>query len=230
MVPSHLRPDRGNVLRGAALIVGFLVLVGCRGRGTPVAQGGTPEERAAFAVKDRYTSPDAVASAAWTWVAPDSTVYVIVDLESAIEGVVQAVADLWSVTGDAAPVRVARSQLMPSVASMRAFAFEDVTGDGVPDFLGAVADSSEEEYPVFLPGARASLIDELELAGTGYHFDTGEPNAPALYRGPAALPCAIQVWATDPAPDSQPAGWRYLALLRGGQLARPTVAPPDCGP
>jgi hypothetical protein len=228
MVSSHLRPDRGDALRGA-LIIGLLVLVGCRSRETPVVHGGTPEERAAYAVRDRYTSPDVMPSAAWTWVGPDSTVFVMVDVESAIEGVVQAVADLWSVRDDEAPVRVARSQLMPSVASMQAFEFEDVTGDGAPDFLGAVADSSGEEYPVFLPGARANLIDELELAGTGYHFDTGEANRPALYRGPGGRTCAVQLWATDPAPDSQPEGWRYLALLRGGQLGRPAAVPPDCG-
>jgi hypothetical protein len=230
MVSSHVRPGRWDVLPHGALIIGLLVFAGCRGHDAPAVHGGTPEERAAYAVRDGYTSPDVMPSAAWTWVAPDSTVYVIVDVESAIEGVVQAVADLWSVTDDAAPVRVARSQLMPSVASMRAFAFEDVTGDGVPDFLGAVADSSEEEYPVFLPGARANLVDELELTGTGYHFDTGEANPPALYRGPDGRPCAVQLWATDPVPDSQPEGWRYLALLRGGQLARPAASPPDCGP
>ena len=52
----------------------------------------------------------------------------MVDVESAIEGVVQAVADLWSVSGGT-PLRVARSEVMPSVASMRALVFEDVTGD-----------------------------------------------------------------------------------------------------
>ncbi len=179
-------------------------------------------------MRERYTTPDVVASAAWTWTAPDSSVWVVVDVESAIEGVVQAVADLWTVSGGA-PRRVARSQLMPSVASMRAIVFEDLTGDGVPDLLVAIADSSEDEYPVFLPGAPANLVDEIESAGAGYHFDLAEPNTPAVLRGPDGRGCALRLWASDPAPDSLPAGWRYLAFQRGGELARPFPVPPDCG-
>jgi hypothetical protein len=155
-------------------------------------------------------------------------VFVMVDVESAVEGVVQAVADLWSVT-DGSPRRVARSQLMPSVASVRALLFEDVTGDGIPDFLGTVGDSADVQYPIFLPGAQANLIDELETAGAGYHFDTEDPNAPSVLPGREGSGCALRLWALDPAPDSLPAGWRYLALLRGGALDRPSPTPPDCG-
>jgi hypothetical protein len=167
-------------------------------------------------------------SAAWTWTSPAGTVFVIVDVESAIEGVVQAVADLWSVT-DGTPRRIARSQVMPSVASMRALVFEDVTGDGIPDLLGAIADSAEAEYPIFLPGARANLIDELEIAGAGYHFDIGEPNTPAVLPGRGGVGCALRLWATEPVPDSLPAGWRFLALRRGGTLDTPAPVAPACG-
>lgn len=167
-------------------------------------------------------------SAAWTWDAPDGTIYVMVDVESAVEGVVQAVADLWAVT-DGTPRRVARSELMPSVASMRALAFEDLTGDGIPDFLGVIADSAEAEYPVFLPGAQASLVEEIQTAGAGYRFDTADSNAPAVVPGRGGLACALRLWALEPAPDSLPAGWRYLPLLRGGALERPSPLAPDCG-
>lgn len=211
-----------------ALIAGVLALAGCRGRPAPRADVSTPEERAAYLVRDAYTARDVTAAAAWTWTAPSGTVFVMVDVESAVEGVVQAVADLWAVT-DSAPSRLARSQVMPSVAALRAFVFEDLTGDGIPDFFGAVADSAEVEFPVFLPGARANLIEELETAGAGYHFDTGEPNPPAVMRTPGGRACALQLWATEPAPDSLPAGWRYVALLRGSQLDKPSPVPPVCG-
>ena len=179
-------------------------------------------------MRDQYRSSDAVPNAAWTWTSPAGPVFVLVDVESGIEGVVQGVADLWTVV-DGTPRRVARSQLMPSVASIGGLAFEDLTGDGVPDFLGLVADSAQAEYPVFLPGAQANLIDELETAGAGYHFATGEQNAPTVLRGPGGHACALQLWAEQPAPDSLPAGWRYLALLRGGALDKPSPVPPDCG-
>lgn len=179
-------------------------------------------------MRARYTTSDVDPAAAWTWTAPGGTVWVIVDVESAVEGVVQAVADLWAVAGGT-PRRVARSQVMPSVASIRALVFEDLTGDSVPDFLGTIADSAEAEYPVFLPGAQANLIEELEAAGAGYHFDTADPNGPAVLPGRAGRACALRLWALEPAPDSFPAGWRYLPLLRGGGLGRPSPLPPDCG-
>ena len=179
-------------------------------------------------MRDQYTGRDAVANAAWTWTSPAGPVFVMVDLESAVEGVVQATADLWMVA-DGKPQRVARSELMPSVASMGVFVFEDLTGDGLPDFLGVVADSAEVEYPVFFPGARANLTEEIETAGSGYHFSTDEENPPTVLRGPGGLACALRLWADEPAPDSLPAGWRYLALMRAGELAKPSAVPPDCG-
>jgi hypothetical protein len=230
MVPSHLRrPRRTGLVRSAPLLIaGLVALAGCRGRAGSGGDTATDAERAAYAVRDQYTSRDAVPDAAWTWTSPSGTVFVMVDVESGVEGVVQGVADLWTVV-DGTPRRVARSQLMPSVASMTALLFEDLTGDGVPDFLGLVADSAQIEYPVFLPGAQANLIDELELAGAGYHFDTSEQNAPTVLRGPGGRACALQLWAEAPAPDSLPAGRRYLGLLRGGRLDKPSPVPPDCG-
>ena len=179
-------------------------------------------------MRDQYTGRDAVASAAWTWTSSAGPVFVMVDVESAIEGVVQATADLW-VVADGAARRVGRSEVLPSVASMSVFAFEDLTGDGLPDFLGAVADSEEVQYPVFFPGARANLTEEIETAGSGYRFSTDEQHAPTILRGPGSQACALQLWADEPAPDSLPAGWRYLALMRAGALARPTAVPPACG-
>lgn|GEM_PF-6973456 len=179
-------------------------------------------------MKDQYTTRDVIANAAWTWTSPAGPVFVMVDVESAIEGVVQATADLWMVA-DGTAQRVGRSEVLPSVAGMRVFAFEDLTGDGLPDFLGAVADSAEVEYPVFFPGARANLTEEIETAGSGYRFGTDEEDPPSVLRGPGGHACAIQLWAEEPTPDSLAAGWRYLALLRGGALAKPTVVSPDCG-
>jgi hypothetical protein len=209
-------------------MAGLVALAGCRGRAGSGGDTATDVERAAYAVRDQYTSRDAVANAAWTWTSPAGAVFVMVDVESGIDGVVQAVADLWTVV-DGTPRRIARSQVMPSVASMGAIFFEDITGDGVPDFLGLVADSAETAYPIFLPGAQANLIDELEIAGVGYHFDVSEQNAPTVLSGPGGRACALQLWAEAPTPDSLPAGWRYLALLRGGQLDKPSPVPPDCG-
>lgn len=179
-------------------------------------------------MRDQYAARDAVANAAWTWTSPAGPVFVMVDVESAIEGVVQATADLWMVA-DGKPQRVGRSEALPSVASMEVFVFEDLTGDGLPDFLGLVADSAQVGYPVFFPGARANLTEEIETAGSGYHFSADEQNAPTVLRGPSGRACALQLWAGEPAPDALPAGWRYLSLLRAGELAKPTPLPPDCG-
>jgi hypothetical protein len=233
MVPTRLRHTPCPACRGRARATGILIaaglglLAGCKSKDA----GGTPataEERAAFAVRDQYTARDAVANAAWTWTSPAGPVFVMVDVESAVEGVVQATADLWMVA-DGKAQRVGRSELLPSVASMGVFAFEDLTGDGLPDFLGAIADSAQVEYPVFFPGARANLTEEIETAGSGYHFSTDEANPPAVLRGPGGQACALQLWADEPTPDSLPAGWRYLALQRAGELAKPTAAPPVCG-
>jgi hypothetical protein len=233
MVSSRLRRPRRAGFPGRAGVTGSQIfaalglLAGCHAKDA----GGTPasaEERAAFAVRDRYTAQDVVANAAWTWTSPAGPVFVMVDVESGVEGVVQATADLWMVADNTAQ-RVGRSELLPSVASMRVFVFEDLTGDGLPDFLGAVADSAQVEYPAFFPGARANLTEEIETAGTGYRFSTADENPPTVMRGPTGQACALQLWAEDPTPDSLPAGWRYLALLRAGELAKPIPVPPVCG-
>lgn len=175
-----------------------------------------------------YTSADQIASSAWAWTAPDSTIFVMVDVESAVPGFVQGRADLWAVSGGE-PTVLGRSAVMPAMASLGAFWFEDLTGDGLPDFFGFVADSFDTRYPVFLTGARSALVEELEIAGSGFHFSLDEANAPTILRGPGGLACALQMWVEEAAADSLPPGWRYLALGRGGQLERPSVTPPPCG-
>lgn len=179
-------------------------------------------------MRARYTSSDQVASSAWAWTAPDSALFVMIDVQSTVEGVVQGRADLWTVSGGE-PTLLGRSAVMPSMATLGAFVFEDLTGDGLPDFFGYVADSAETRYPVFLPGARSALVEEMEIAGAGFRFSLDDANAPTVLRGPGGLACALQMWVEEPAADSLPAGWRYLAVGRGGQLERPSVAPPPCG-
>jgi hypothetical protein len=227
MVPSRLRLARlGSVRAVAALAIA--VAAGCRGKDDAASATLSAEEQAASKVRSHYTSPDQVASSAWAWTAPDSAVFVMIDVQSTIEGVVQGRADLWLV-GGGEPTVVGRSAVMPSMASLGAFSFEDVTGDGLPDFFGFVADSADTEYPVFLPGAHGALVEELEIAGSGFRFSLDEANAPAILRGTGGLACALQLWAEEPAGDSLPTGWRYLALGRGGQLERPSLTPPPCG-
>jgi hypothetical protein len=183
-------------------------------------------ERAALLVRETYRSSDAVAASAYTWIAPTGTVFVLVDVESGLEGIVQARADLWAVA-DTVPVRLGRSDVMPSAGTIGAFAFEDVTGDGIPDLLGYVADSAGTAYPVFVPGARGSMADQIETAAPRYRLSAEPETAPRFLAGPRA-PCAVQVWAEAPAPDSAPAGWRYLLLQRSGELGPPTATPPLC--
>ena len=175
-----------------------------------------------------YPSSDQVVSGVWVWTALDSTIFLMVDVQSAVPGIVQGRADLWTVSGGE-PTALGRSAVMPSMASLSAFWFEDLTGDGLPDFFGVVADSAETGYPVFLPGARGALVEELEIAGSGFRFSLDEENAPTILRSPGGLACALQLWVEESAADSLPSGWRYLALGRGGQLARPSVTPPACG-
>ncbi len=173
-------------------------------------------------MRDRYTARDAIASGAWAWTAPDNTVWVLVDVQSAVQGLVQARLDLWS--SDAGGTRrVGRSDVMPAAAGFTGYAFEDLTGDGLPDFLGAVADSSGEAFPVFIPGARGAMSDELELAAHGWQFTATDDNPPQVARGPRG-PCAIQLWSDTPA-DSGRAGWRYLGIGPRGTLGAPAAAP-----
>jgi hypothetical protein len=199
---------------------------GCARREGGDAAASDAAQRAASAVRSRYTSPEAVPAAAYTWGAPDGTTFVLVAVESGIEGVIQARADLWT-AGAGVPERLARSDVMPSAASIGAFVFADLTGDGLPDLLGYVADSTGAAYPVFLPGARGMLVDALEEAAGGFRLSAEVEDAPSVVTGPGG-PCALEFWAEAPAPDSQPAGWRYLALLPGGRLGAPTTGAPAC--
>lgn len=178
-------------------------------------------------VRERYTATDAGATGAWAWTAPTGEVYVLVDVQSTEEGVVQGRLDLWAVTGRQVQ-SVGQSAVMSSAATFGAFAFEDVTGDGLPDLLGFVADSADVAYPVFIPGASGMMTDELELSAPGWRFSTDQQNAPDIVRGPAG-PCALRLWAEEPAPDGQSAGWRFMEIQRrGAQLAPPAAPAPAC--
>ena len=217
-----MRPSRRALL---ALAVAAVAAACARERGGD-ATPASAEERAADRVREYYKSPDAVAAAAFTWTSPGGIVFVLVDVESGEAGVVQSRADLWAV-GDSAPVRVGRSDAMPSAASIGAFAFEDVTGDGIPDLLGFVSDSAGVAFPIFLAGARGAMADQIETAAAGFRLSAEPEQAPKVFAGPHG-PCALQLWAEEPAPDSLPEGWRYLPLLRAGQLGAPTANPPAC--
>jgi hypothetical protein len=207
-------------------VLAAALAAGCGRARSTAATGASAEEQAAERVRETYGQPDAVAAAAYTWTSPAGLVFVLVDVESGTAGVVQSRADLWVAT-DSAPVRLGRSDVMPSAASVGAFAFEDVTGDGIPDLLGYVADSAGTSYPIFLVGARGSMGDEIETAAPGYRFSAEPEAAPRVYAGRQGA-CGIQLWADEPAPDSQPAGWRYLLVQRSSQLAPPVAQPPAC--
>jgi hypothetical protein len=152
---------------------------------------------------------------------------VLVDVQSAIAGVVQGRADLW-VAGDSALSRLGRSDVMPSAAELGAYAFEDLTGDGVPDLFGYVADSAGVSYPVFLPGSRVGLTEEIVLAAPSWRFTTEDEHAPSVVRG-AVRACALQMWALEPTPDRSPEGWRWMTIGVDGRLGPPTAVSPACG-
>lgn len=185
----------------------------------------TATARAAEAVRRQYQSPDAVATGAWTWTSPLGPVWVMVDVQSTIEGVVQGRAELWG-TDSAGIELVGKSQPMPAAAEIGAYAFEDLTGDGIPDLFGYVADSAGVTYPVFVPGSKGALPEEIEVAAPSWIFLTDEEHTPRVLRG--AAPCALQIWADEPAPDHAPAGWRYLAIVPQGHLAAPSRTAPVC--
>lgn len=173
----------------------------------------------------QYTGRDAVAAGAWTWLGPDSTVWVMIDVQSAMPGVVQARAELWA--GDTAAVtRIGRSDVMPAAAEFGAYLFGDITGDGVPDFFGYIADSAGTSYPVFIPGARGAMAELLEDAGRGFTFATADSTAPQVIAGPLGA-CALQLWAVA-APDSGPAGWRFFPLGPRSTLLWPVATEPVC--
>jgi hypothetical protein len=176
-------------------------------------------------VQAQYTGRDAVAAGAWTWLAPDSAVWVLIDVQSAMPGIVQARAELWA--GDTAAVtRVGRSDVMPAAAEFGAYLFGDITGDGLPDFFGYVADSAATSYPVFIPGARGAMADLLEDAGRGFTFSTADSTPPQVIAGPLGA-CALQLWA-EAAPDSAPPGWRFVPLGPRGMLLSPVATEPVC--
>jgi hypothetical protein len=214
--------------RGRALVLVLAAVGGAGSCGRWGDSAAPPDaaERAVLEVRNAYTSHDAVPASAFTWTAPDGTVFVLVDVESGIEGVAQARADLW-VVGAGGPARLARSDVMPSAATIGAFAFADLTGDGLPDLLGYVQDSAGAAFPIFLPGARGMLVDELDDVAGGFRLSAQPEDAPTVVSGPHG-PCALELWTEAPAPDSQPAGWRFLALLPGGRLGAPTSVAPTC--
>jgi hypothetical protein len=236
MVSSHLRrarrrrtaPGDRSIALALALAIALLSLAACkREERIDATVGADAEEAAMLQVRGRYTATDAGATGAWAWTAPTGAAFVLVDVQSTEEGVVQGRLDLWAVTGQQVQA-VGRSAVMSSAATFGAFAFEDVTGDGLPDFLGFVADSAEVAYTVFIPGASGMMTDEIELSAPGWRFSTDQQNAPSVVRGQAG-PCALRLWAEEPAPDGQPAGWRFLEIRRrGAQLAAPSAAPPAC--
>jgi len=217
----------GSAGRRAAAVA-LIVLVAC-GRGKPADQetaGGDPASLEATRVRHRYDGSDTQAVGAWTWAAPDGTRFVLVDVQSAVAGLVQGRLDLWR-TSDSGEAIVGRSDVMPSAAEIGAYAVDDLTRDGLPDLFGYVADSSDVRYPVFLPGARGNLVDEVAASSPGWRFDVLEPNEPAVVGGPGGA-CALQLWAEEPAPDGRPAGWRWLPFLRGGHLGPPGAVRPAC--
>ena len=207
-------------------VAGIALAVACSRRAGGGSVATSAEEQASLLVRQTYGSSDAIAAAAYTWTAPTGIAFVLVDVESGVDSVAQARADLWAV-GDSAPVRLARSDVMPSAATIGAFAFEDVTGDGLPDLLGYVADSSGTSYPIFLPGARGMMADQIEPAAAGFRLSAEPEEAPRIFAGPHGA-CALQLWAEAPAPDSAPAGWRYLVLRPTGELGSPAATPPQC--
>ena len=211
----------------AAAYACSLILCACGGggEGNALVPDSSAGARAAERVRREYGARDLVAAGAFTWSGAGDTIFVMVDAQSAIDGLVQGRADLWAV-GDTVPVAVGRSDVMPAAAEFGAWAFEDLTGDGLPEFFGYVADSAGIAYPVFIPGAPGTLTEEIALAAPGFIFAT-EDSLPSVVRSSRG-PCALKLWAEEPAPDSAVAGWRFLPILPDGGLMRPMREPPIC--
>lgn len=183
--------------------------------------------RIADRVRGLYTAPDLVAAGMWAWSAPAGT-WVLVDVQSTVPGVVQARVDLWLMT-DSAEQPVGRSDPMPAAAAIEAFAFEDLTGDGLPDLLGSVADSAGTSFVVFIPGARGAMAEAMESDAGGWRFDADTDSLPSPMVTGAGGACALRLWAREPAPDGRGEGWRWLAILPGGRLGLPSArAPVSC--
>ena len=222
MVPLRLVVRAG--FRAGALAALTLAL-GCR-RGDRAVVAADPATAAAERVRAHYGARDAAATGAWTWVASDTSIFVYVDVQSTTAGEVLARADLWLVH-DTVALAIGRSDPMSAAAEIGAYGVEDLTADGVPDLFGYVADSAGVRYPIFLTGRQGTMSDELADAAPGWRFATEEPELPAVVPGPHG-PCAVQLWAEEPAPDGHPAGWRYLAIVPGGHLGGPRTDTPVC--
>ena len=109
-------------------------------------------------VRSQYQASDVSAAGAWTWEVPGTGVYVLIDVQSQIQDLVQARAELWLVN-DSTVSRVGRSDVMPSAAEFGAFAFEDMTDDGLPDLFGYVADSAGIDImPATSSPSRAKVV------------------------------------------------------------------------
>ena len=211
----------------AACSGALIVLAACGRRADSGTSSDTTAAGAAVAlVRSHYRAGDAVATGAWTWPGPNATTFVMMDVQSTIDGVVQGRAELWAVS-DTTALSLGHSDVMPAAAEFGAYAFEDLTGDGIPDLFGYVADSGGVSFPVFIPGALGSMTEEIATAAQGWVFATEEPQLPQVVRAASGV-CAVQLWAEEPAPDSQPAGWRFLSLHRDGTLGPPQPRTPDC--
>jgi hypothetical protein len=207
-----------------------MFLAACRGEtrgGGATVSDSAAGSREVAAVRGHYRSLDLAATGAWTWIAPDSTVYVLIDAQSTVEDLVQGRADLWTAR-DTVALSVGRSDVMPSAAEFGAYEFRDLTGDGLPDLFGYVADSAGVSYPVFLVGARGAMTEELANAAPNWRFSTADDHLPQVVTGPAGA-CALQLWAEEPVPDLRGEGWRYLPLAGASPLGSPQLQLPACG-
>ena len=200
----------------------------CRREDAPREAGEAlpADAAAAETVRARYTASDLEAAGAWVWVGPDSLTWVLVDAQSAVQGLVQGRAELWLANATDAEL-YGRSEVLPSVATIGAYVFEDLSGDGVPDLLGFVSDSSETSYPVFFPGSRPGMTEEIAIAAPGWRFSTEAEHEPKPF-AEAGVTCGLALWALEGAPDNGPEGWRWLALQRDGTLSAPMAAAPSC--
>lgn len=178
-------------------------------------------------VRAKYGASDVEAAGAWVWRGRDSLTWVMVDAQSSTQGLVQARAELWLANATDAEL-YGRSEVLPSAAMIGGYAFEDMSGDGVPDLLGFVSDSSEVSYPVFFPGSRPGMTEEIALAAPGWRFSTDDEHLPQTF-AEAGTTCAIALWAEEGAPDNAPSGWRWLVVRRDGTLSAPMQAAPSCG-
>ena len=217
--------------RAACLAGAVALAAACARRETPAGGGAvedtSPGGRAAARVRAHYGANDATAAGAWTWTAPGGRVYVLVDVQSTLAGIVQARADLW-IADDSVVTRLGQSDILPSSAEIGAYAFEDLTGDGMPDLFGFVADSAGVAYPVFVPGGRGALAEEIAVAAPQWRFVIDEEHTPVVVRGPTSA-CALQLWVAEPDTGQGAEGWRWLALLPDGRLGTPQAAAPACG-